>query len=117
MPENGGRKLAIFQLLKMINLTSQNQNTFNSTYMEKMNLEEMKDLVLNYVIKEYLEDEDVKITYDTPLISSGYVDSFSMVSLLVFIENKFKIKIPPSNATPEAFDSVNKIVALAVKYM
>jgi acyl carrier protein/D-alanine--poly(phosphoribitol) ligase subunit 2 len=85
--------------------------------MEKVNLEEMKDLVLNYVIKEYLEDGDEKITYDTPLISSGYVDSFSMVSLLVFIENKFKIKIPPSNATPESFDSVNKIVALAAKFL
>jgi acyl carrier protein/D-alanine--poly(phosphoribitol) ligase subunit 2 len=77
-----------------------------------MNSEEMKDLVLNYVIKEYLEDEDIEITCDTPLISSGYVDSFSMVSLLVFIENKFKIKIPPNKATPEAFDSVNKIIAL-----
>jgi len=80
--------------------------------MEKMNLEEMKDLILKYVIKEYMEDEDEEITYDTPLISSGYVDSFSMVSLLVFIENKFEVKIPPSKATPEAFDSVNKIVAL-----
>ena len=85
--------------------------------MGKMNLEEMKDLVLNYVIKEFLEDEDEEITYDTPLISSGYVDSFSMVSLLVFIENKFKIKIPPSKATTEAFDSVNKIVALVNQYI
>ena len=85
--------------------------------MEKMNLEEMKEFVLNYVIKEYLEDEDEEITYDTPLISSGYVDSFSMVSLLIFIENKFKIKIPPSKATPDAFDSVSKIVALANQYI
>ena len=82
-----------------------------------MNLEEMKDLVLNYVINEYLEDEDKEISYDTPLISSGYVDSFSMVSLLVFLENKFKIKIPPSKATPEAFDSVNKIIALVNEYI
>lgn len=85
--------------------------------MAKMNLDEMKDLVLNYVINEYLEDEDAVINYDTPLISSGYVDSFSMVSLLVFIENKFKIKIPPSKATPDAFDSVNKIVALVNQYI
>jgi acyl carrier protein/D-alanine--poly(phosphoribitol) ligase subunit 2 len=77
----------------------------------------MKDVVLNYVIKEYMEDEDEEITYDTPLISSGYVDSFSMVSLLVFLENKFNIKIPPSKATPEAFDSVNKIVSLAKQYI
>ena len=85
--------------------------------MEKMNLDEMKDLVLNYVIKEYMEDEEAEITYDTPLISSGYVDSFAMVSLLVFLENKFKIKIPPSKATPEAFDSVNKIIALVNQYI
>jgi acyl carrier protein len=80
-------------------------------------MEEMKDLVLNYVIKEYLEDGDEEITYDTPLISSGYVDSFSMVSLLVFLENKFKIKIPADKATPEAFDSVNSIVALVKQYL
>jgi len=80
-------------------------------------MEDMKDLVLNYVIKEYLEDGDEEITYDTPLISSGYVDSFSMVSLLVFLETKFKIKIPPDKATPEAFDSVNKIVTLVKQYL
>jgi len=80
-------------------------------------MEDMKDLVLNYVIKEYLEDGDEEINYDTPLISSGYVDSFSMVSLLVFLENKFKIKIPPDKATPEAFDSVNKIVILVNQYL
>jgi acyl carrier protein len=80
-------------------------------------MEDMKDIVLNYVIKEYMEDGDEEITYDTPLISSGFVDSFSMVSLLVFLENKFKIKIPPSKATPEAFDSVNSIVALVKQYL
>jgi len=85
--------------------------------METVNLEEMKDIVLNYVTKEYLDDEDEEINYDTCLISSGYVDSFSMVSLLVFLENKFKIKIPPSKATPEAFDSVNKIVSLVSQYL
>ena len=85
--------------------------------MEKMNLEEMKEIVLNYVVKEYIEEEDEEINYETPLISSGYVDSFSMVSLLVFLENKFKIKIPPSKATPETFDSVNKIVALVGQYL
>jgi acyl carrier protein/D-alanine--poly(phosphoribitol) ligase subunit 2 len=82
-----------------------------------MAMEDMKDLVLNYVRKEYLEDGDEDITYDTPLISSGYVDSFSMVSLLVFLENKFRIKIPPEKATPEAFDTVNSIVALVNQYL
>jgi acyl carrier protein len=82
--------------------------------MVTMNPDEIKDLILKYILEEYLDGENENITYDTPLISSGYVDSFSMVSLLVFIENKFKIKIPPSKATPEAFDSVNKIVELVL---
>ena len=77
----------------------------------------MKEMILKYVINEYIDDDDTTITYETPLISSGYVDSFSMVSLLVFLENKFKIKIPPSKATPEAFDSVNNIVALVNQYL
>lgn len=81
-----------------------------------MNLDEMKEIVLKYIKNEYLDEEEIDLNYDTPLISSGYVDSFSMVSLLVFLENKFKIKIPPSKATPEAFDSVNKIIALVNQF-
>jgi len=85
--------------------------------MDATNNDEMKDVVLNYIIKEYIDEEDTVINYDTRLISGGYVDSFSMVSLLVFLENRFKIKIPPSKATPEAFDSVNKIVGLVQQYL
>ena len=80
-------------------------------------MEEMKDIVLQYVIEEYLEDDDEEITYDTPLISGGFVDSFSMVSLKVFLENKFKISLPDDKATPEAFDSVNNIVNLVNEFI
>lgn len=80
-------------------------------------MEEIKELVLKYVINEYQEDEDDEITYETPLISSGFVDSFSMVSLKVFLEKKFQIKIPDDKATPDAFDSVNKIADLVKEYM
>jgi acyl carrier protein len=72
----------------------------------------MKAIVLEYVKKEYLEDDSEPLTYDTPLISGGIVDSFSMVSLKRFLENKYNIQIPDDKATPEAFDSVNKITTL-----
>ena len=77
----------------------------------------IKDTVLQYVKNEYLEtDDDREITYDTPLISGGIVDSFSMVSLKVFLETKFNIQIPDSKASPEAFDSVNNIVNLLKEF-
>jgi acyl carrier protein len=80
-------------------------------------MDEMKDIILKYVIAEYLEDDTQEITYDTPLISGGIVDSFSMVSLKRFLENKYKISIPDDKATPEAFDSVNKIVTLVREFV
>jgi acyl carrier protein len=80
--------------------------------------DEMKDVVLEYVRNEYVDedDEDTELDYDTPLISGGIVDSFSMVSLKVFLERRYSIQIPDARATPEAFDSVNKIVALVEEH-
>ena len=79
--------------------------------------EELKDLVLKYVKNEYLEEnDDVDLNYDTPLITGGIVDSFSMVSLKLFLEKKLGISIPDAKATPQAFDSVNKIVALCREF-
>ena len=75
-------------------------------------MDEMQTIVLNYVKNEYLDDESDEIDVDTPLISGGIVDSFSMVSLKRFLETKYKISIPDDKATPEAFDSVNKICTL-----
>ena len=83
------------------------------------NDQELKEVVLEYVIEEYVEDEDdaEEMDFDTPLISGGLVDSFSMVSLKRFLENKYSISIPDDQATPEAFDSVNKIVTLVKTFI
>ena len=80
-------------------------------------MDEMKKVVLEYVVDEYIdEDDDIEVEYDTPLISSGIVDSFSMVSLKAFLERKYSITLPDAEATPEAFDTVNSIVALVQKH-
>jgi acyl carrier protein len=79
-------------------------------------MSEMKDIILQYVINEYLEDDSETLTYDSPLISGGIVDSFSMVSLKRFLENKYNISIPDADATPEAFDSVTKICQLVERF-
>ena len=78
-------------------------------------MDELHKTILDYVKKEYVdEDSDTEVGLDTALISSGIVDSFSMVSLKTFLEKKYKISIPDAKATPEAFDSVNKIATLVL---
>jgi len=79
--------------------------------------DEIREVVLEYVINEYMEDQDDEITYDTALISGGYVDSFSMVSLKRFLETKYKISLPDNRATPEAFDTVDKITELVIEFL
>ena len=79
-------------------------------------MEDMKEVVREYVIEEYIED-DTEVNYETPLISGGIVDSFSMVSLKRFLENKYNISLPDDEATPEAFDSVNNICDLVNKFL
>ena len=78
----------------------------------------LQDAVLTYVKNEYIDDEEEaeELTSDTPLISGGIVDSFSMVSLKVFLEKKYAIKIPDEDATPTAFDTVAKIVELVKRF-
>ncbi len=80
-------------------------------------MEEMKKAILEYVIHEYLDDDDEEeVEFDTELISGGIVDSFSMVSLKRFLENKYDIQIPDADASPEAFDTVNSIAALVDRF-
>lgn len=80
-------------------------------------MDDMQKIVMEYVIEEYVEDEDEVLTVDSPLISGGIVDSFSMVSLKRFLENKYSISIPDEKASPEAFDTVNKICALVKEFI
>jgi acyl carrier protein len=78
---------------------------------------DLKNLIIDYVKREYLEeDTDQEVNENTPLISSGIVDSFSMVSLKTFLEKKFNIKIPDEKATPEAFDTVNNMLDLLKEF-
>ena len=79
--------------------------------------DDIKKMIIEYVKKEYLdEDSDMEVKEDTKLISSGIVDSFSMVSLKTYLEKKFSIKLPDGDATPEAFDSVNNIIELIKRF-
>ena len=81
-----------------------------------MEMDDLRRVVREYVVKEYVEEGvDIDITDTTPLISGGIVDSFSMVSLKRFLEKKYAIKIPDAQATPDAFDSVTRIADLVAR--
>jgi acyl carrier protein len=82
-------------------------------------MDDMKQMILDYIRKEYIDEDeadDVTLDENTKLISSGIVDSFSMVSLKRFLEKKYAISIPDGEATPQAFDSVMSIIGLVRRF-
>ncbi|KPJ62347.1 hypothetical protein AMJ44_15730 [candidate division WOR-1 bacterium DG_54_3] len=70
----------------------------------------MKEELIAYIKKEFVEDPDEEIDDATPLISSGLIDSLSIVSLVAFIDKKFGVKIPDEKGVVENFETVNKII-------
>ncbi|NIM99834.1 MAG: hypothetical protein GTO24_17695 [candidate division Zixibacteria bacterium] len=76
----------------------------------------MKEELIDYIMKEFVEDPDEEIDESTPLISSGLIDSLSIVSLVAFIDKKFGVKIPDEKGTVENFETVTKIIDIISEF-
>lgn len=47
---------------------------------------------------------------DEPLISSGRIDSLSILKLIAQLETRLGVKIPPGNLQPDDFENIDWIV-------
>ena len=50
------------------------------------------------------------ISEDSPLFSSGLLDSFSLMELMTFLESDVGIRIGPDDLTLDNFDTTNRIL-------
>jgi acyl carrier protein len=77
------------------------------------NDQQLAQTILDYINREYSDSlQGAAIGPDSPLLSSGLIDSLSMVSLKVFLDQTYRLRIPDSEASAEAFDSVNQIIKM-----
>ena len=72
----------------------------------------MEKKLIEFIKEEFSDDSDEEITIDTKLISSGLIDSFSLVSLQKFILKEFGKRIPSPKITAESFDTIKQIVEI-----
>lgn len=49
---------------------------------------------------------------DTPLLSSGLLDSFTLVELMVHVQKTWDVRIPSDRLTVEQFDTLRHITDL-----
>jgi acyl carrier protein len=72
----------------------------------------MKDEIIEYIIDEYVEEDDVEIDENSSLIKGGLIDSFSIVALRNWLQKQYDITISDEKGTVENFETVSKIIEL-----
>jgi acyl carrier protein len=64
-------------------------------------------------IVQVIRKPNMMIDEDTPLVSSGLIDSMALVDLLLKLEDITRMRIPPGKVQPKDMDTVAKMFATA----
>jgi len=65
-----------------------------------------------YIASQVLKQPNRKIARDEALISSGLIDSFSLMDLALFVEDTFGVRIEDTELNAETFDNLAQLVSL-----
>jgi acyl carrier protein len=64
-------------------------------------------------IRELIRKPGMSIDENTPLVSSGLIDSMTLVDLLITLEDLTERRIPAGKVQPKDMDTVAKMFATA----
>jgi acyl carrier protein len=67
-------------------------------------------------IREIVVRRAGAVTDDGALVSSGLIDSMSIVDLILDLEQRFGITIPPGDVQPDDFDTILKIAGTVARF-
>ena len=72
----------------------------------------MKEELRQFITKDMIRNAKYPLKDDEPLITGGLIDSFSLVELGLFIEEKFGVTVPDPDLTVANMDNLNLIVKM-----
>ena len=65
-----------------------------------------------FIASKILKQPNRKIAPDEALVSSGLIDSFSLMDLALFVEDTYGVRIEDTELNADTFDSLNQLAAL-----
>lgn len=65
-----------------------------------------------YMVTEILKQPERTIASGEALISSGLIDSFSLVDLSIFIEERYGVRIDDTELNADTFDTLEQLTAI-----
>ncbi|MGA3121923.1 MAG: acyl carrier protein [Polyangiaceae bacterium] len=75
----------------------------------------MKADVLQFIVSSWLSGDERGFDEQTDLQQAGILDSFSMLSLVAFLEDTFRIRLDPADVNAETFRTVDSVARLVVQ--
>ena len=76
----------------------------------------IRDEIVDFVLANFISKYDKStLPLDQSLVDIGVMDSFGIVELVSFIEEKWTLAIPDSDITREKIGSVDKIADLVLR--
>ncbi|MGB9179931.1 MAG: acyl carrier protein [Pyrinomonadaceae bacterium] len=68
---------------------------------------EQKQQIISHILNEVIRRPGVEIDEETPLVSSGLIDSFALVDILLKLEEVTNMRIPAGKVQPKDMNTVN----------
>jgi len=75
--------------------------------------DEPRRAMIEYIVREVLRNAQARIDETTPLVSSGLIDSFALVSILVKLEDLTQMRIPAGKVKAKDMDTVELMFSTA----
>jgi len=73
------------------------------------------DEIRSFVIETFLFGNPERLTDTTPLLESHIVDSTGILEIVMFLEDRYGIRIEDNELTPDNLDSIERIASLLKK--
>jgi acyl carrier protein len=74
--------------------------------------EEILSGVERFIATQILRQPNRKIAADEPLLSSGLIDSFSLMDLALHVEDTYGVRIEDTELNADTFDNLNQLSTL-----
>ena len=68
--------------------------------------------IAKFIAEKILKQPNKVISPDESIISSGLIDSFSLMDLALFIEDTFGVRVEDTELNADTFDNLNQLAAL-----
>ncbi len=72
----------------------------------------MMEQLAKFLAEKILKQPNRVIAPDEPLISSGLIDSFSLMDVALFVEDTFGVRIEDTELNADTFDTLTQLNAL-----